>query len=90
MDDADLRLDANVAAGLLAEVFRAEMTTSEVTCGGCGAAGPVGTLAAYGLTMGVILRCPSCDTAVIRASRVGRGQWLDLRGVRMLRIPVAQ
>jgi Family of unknown function (DUF6510) len=40
--------------------------------------------------MGVILRCPSCDTSVIHASRVGRGQWLDMGGVRMLRIPVAQ
>jgi hypothetical protein len=86
MDDADLRLDGNAAAGLLAEVFRWEMTTAHATCAGCGAVGPVGALAVYGHGMGAILRCLACDTAVVRVARTRGRLWLDLRGARALRI----
>jgi hypothetical protein len=89
MDDADLRLDGNAAAGLLSAIFTFEVTTAETTCTGCGATGPIAALTAYGLPMGIILRCPACDTALIRASHVGGGYWLDLRGVSVLRIASA-
>ena len=36
MDDADMRLDGNAAAGDLAEVFHAEMTTAIGVCATCG------------------------------------------------------
>jgi hypothetical protein len=38
----ELMLDGNAVAGLPQLVFAVEMTTAIVTCGGCGAAGPVG------------------------------------------------
>ena len=44
MDDNDLRLDGNAAAGPLAEIFGREMTTAEAVCGGCGVDAPVGSL----------------------------------------------
>jgi len=34
----------------------------------------------YAIELGAILRCPSCDDAVIRIGRTPRGFWLDLRG----------
>ena len=86
MDDADLRLDGNAAAGLLAEVFAFDVTTAQAICAGCGAHGPVGNLVAYGLAMGAILRCPGCDTALIRVSRTSTGYWLDLRGTGVLHV----
>ena len=86
MDDADLRLDGNAAAGLLAEVFAFDVTTARAVCNGCGAVGPIGALSAYDLEMGAILRCPSCDTALVRISRLGTGFWLDLRGMSVLRV----
>jgi len=86
MDDADLRLDGNAAAGLLAEVFRFEMTTAYATCAGCGALAPVGALMVYGHEMGTILRCPGCDTAIIRVARTRGRYWLDLRGASVLRV----
>jgi hypothetical protein len=86
MNDSDLRLDGNAAAGLLAEVFAFDVTTAEAVCSGCGAVGPAGALAVYGLTMGAILRCPTCDNAVVRISRVKSGYWLDLRGMSVLRV----
>src|SRR4051812_40548887 len=65
MNEADvesaIRLDGNVAAGLLAEVFRCESTTAITVCSGCGAIAPLGSLLAYGLDMGAVLRCPTCD-----------------------------
>ena len=36
--------------------------------------------------MGAILRCPGCDTPVIRLARTRRAHWLDLRGAVSLRI----
>ncbi len=84
MDDGDLRLDGNAAAGLLGEVFLLEVTTAWTGCAGCGASRQVGALPAYG-GMGEVLRCPDCDTAIIRIARAGGAWWLDLRGARSLR-----
>ena len=62
--ESELHLDGNAAAGWLADVFCAEITTAEVTCANCGSLGPVGSLTAYGLHMGVVLRCPGCDQLI--------------------------
>ena len=84
MNEADvesaMRLDGNVAAGLLAEVFRCESTGASTVCSGCGAVAAVGSLLAYGLDMGAVLRCPHCDTAVLRLGATGNARWVDLRG----------
>ena len=85
MDDGDLRLDGNAAGGLLAEVFRFEVTTAHATCAGCGAVRPVGALLVYGHEMGAILRCAGCDTALIRMARTRGRYWLDLRGTASFR-----
>lgn len=88
--ETDLHLDGNVAAGWLAEVFHGDITTADVTCIACGRLGPVGTLTAYGLHMGVILRCPGCDQALIRLTHIHDQYWLDLRGATTLRLAVPQ
>ena len=86
MEDADLRLDGNAAGGLLAEVFRVEMTTAVTVCAGCGAVAPIGALMAYGHEMGKVLRCPGCDTAIIRVASTRGRYWLDVRGASILRV----
>ena len=85
-DPTELRLDGNAAAGMLTELFAFEVTTARTVCAGCGAEGPVGALVAFGLPMGVILRCPGCDAAVIRVGHHPAGSWLDLRGASVLRV----
>jgi Family of unknown function (DUF6510) len=85
--DAAIPLDGNAVAGLLREVFACEMTVAVVTCGGCGAAAPVGTARVFGGAMGAIFRCATCDTAVVRLARTPRGTWLDLRGACSLVVP---
>jgi hypothetical protein len=89
MNEADVdsatRLDGNVAAGLLAEVFCCESTSATTVCSGCGAVAPMGTLLAYGLDMGAVLRCPHCDTAILRLGATGGARWVDLRGAVSIR-----
>lgn len=83
------RLDGNVAAGILAEVFCVEMSTALSICAGCGAKEPVAVLMAYGLEMGAILRCPHCDNPVLRIGVTGTVRWVDTRGAAGLRFEIA-
>jgi len=82
------RLDGNATAGVLAEIFTFEMTTARVACVHCGATGEVGAQMAYVSEIGTVVRCASCDNALIRVARQDdRGRyWLDLRGVEYLQL----
>jgi uncharacterized protein DUF6510 len=84
VDERELRLDGNAAAGLLAEVFTVEATTVVLTCDGCGATGAVGTVQVYAHGPGVVLRCPDCEGVLMRFARTPAGLHADLRGVRSL------
>lgn len=79
-------LDGNAAAGMLQEIFPFEMTLAQVTCTGCGITKMIGATAAYMHGMGTILRCPSCDMALIRIVHARGRYLLDMRGVRVLQI----
>jgi hypothetical protein len=82
------KLDGNAAGGILQEIFPFEMTLVQATCTGCGATNAIGALAAYMHGMGTIVRCPFCDTALIRVAQAKGRYWLDMRGVRVLQISV--
>ena len=79
-------LDGNAAAGMLQAIFPFDMTLAQVTCTGCGATNPIGATAAYMHGMGTVIRCPSCDTALIRVAQVRGHSLLDMRGVRVLQM----
>lgn len=88
MDEATLKLDGNAAAGLLGEVFRFEMTTAALVCRTCGHEEMLGGLAVYQPgTMGTVIRCLSCDSALLRITRHSGHYWLDMPAARHLRIP---
>ena len=80
------KLDGNAAGGILQAIFPFDMTLAQVTCTACAARGPLGRLATYMHGMGTILRCPSCDTVLIRVAQIQGDYWLDMRGVRVLHI----
>jgi hypothetical protein len=80
------KLDGNAAGGILQEIFPFDMTLALATCMGCGATNPIGAQAAYMHGMGTIIRCPSCDTALIRVAQTQGRYFLDMRGVRVLQI----
>ena len=73
-------LDGNAAGGLLREVFAFDAKVARTTCAGCARVAPIGELRLYAVEMGAILRCPSCNEAVVRIARAPRRLWLDLRG----------
>ena len=87
MQTEEMRLDGNAAGGILRDVFTHEMTAALASCAGCGTAGPIGALLEYGQPMGIVLRCPRCDTPVLRIVRTPGLLRLDFSGIRLLTIP---
>ena len=79
-------LDGNAAGGVLDAIFSFEMTTAEGVCAGCGEHRALATVAVYKTGMGTILRCPSCDTVLMRIAELEGHHLLDLRGLRVLRL----
>ena len=86
MQYEEMRLDGNAAAGDLAELFVPDMTMAAATCAGCGATRPLGALVSYGQPMGTVLRCPGCETAVLRIVRDRRGVRVDFAGLTVLSV----
>jgi hypothetical protein len=78
-------LDGNAAAGDLSEVFTLEATSATATCAGCGATGAVAQAMVYESGMGTILRCPDCDTVLLRLVHARDEILMEMRGVRVLR-----
>jgi hypothetical protein len=83
-DDVCSTLDGNAVGGLLSEVFAFEPTAARTICAGCARIAPVGELRLYAIEMGAILRCPSCEKAVVRIAHTPRGLWLDIRGAAII------
>ncbi len=83
--NSELVLDGNAVAGLLQEVFGTEMTGNRVQCAGCGRVSQVGALLVFGGPMGSVLRCPSCQTMMMRLASRQDAVWLDMQGITYLR-----
>jgi hypothetical protein len=77
-------LDGNAIAGLLWDVFGAELTEARGTCGSCGAEGPVGETRVYDRAPGVVVRCPRCTSIVMVLVTVRGVTCVDLRGLAAL------
>jgi hypothetical protein len=77
-------VDGNAVAGDLSAVFTGDLSGAVATCEGCGVSGAVATVMVYE-GMGEVLRCPECDSVLMRLMRVAGETRLDMRGVRLLR-----
>jgi hypothetical protein len=86
----DTALDGNAAGGVLQEVFPFEMTMAEGTCANCGTTSELGAAIVYMSGMGSILHCHSCEQVLIRLASAGGSYWLDMRGMRTMRIRTAR
>lgn len=62
MQEQELRLDGNAAAGMFQDLFVHEVTTARGACAACGAVGEMGAQHLYmtPLSPGAVLRCTSC------------------------------
>ena len=77
-------LDGNGAAGLLREVFGAEMTTAVATCASCGAVAPIGESDLYLGGPGTVIRCRHCTSVLIVITQIRGVHCVDLMGMREL------
>ena len=83
----ELMLDGNAVAGLLQDVFAAEMTPAIGSCATCHATEPVGAIH-VDLGAGIVLRCPHCDNTLAAIVRDERREWITLQGIRALELRV--
>jgi Zn finger protein HypA/HybF involved in hydrogenase expression len=84
MSVGEMKLDGNAIGGLLREIFNMEMTAAEATCAGCGAVNAVGRVAVYVHAPGTVVRCPACESVLMRIVHGGGRYWLDLSGTRTI------
>jgi DNA-directed RNA polymerase subunit RPC12/RpoP len=81
---SDAHLDGNVMGGLLMEVFGREMTDALGCCAHCGDTNRVGALIVYQSGPGDVVRCPSCSTVLIVATRSTGGPRVYFASLRWL------
>jgi Family of unknown function (DUF6510) len=79
----ELVLDGNAAAGLLSQIFVAEMTTARFTCAWCGASRPLGAARFYE-SAGAVLRCTDCSGVLLRVVMAPERAFIELTGIRRL------
>jgi hypothetical protein len=77
-------LDGNAIAGLLHEVFGAEMTNAVGMCAGCGAAAHVAEFVVYLRAPGTVVRCRNCGRVLMVFAKVRDRNCVDLRGLATL------
>lgn len=82
MIETQTYLDGNAAAGLLAQVFRMDMTSVICTCGTCGSTNALATARLYPAGPAHVLRCTVCDSVVMRMAELPGRILLDTSGAR--------
>lgn len=86
MSDATY-LDGNAAAGALSELFAMDVTAAIAQCDGCGQTGVFAESRLYVDAPGLVARCASCDTVLLRVVSTPNDTYIDLRGLTYLRVP---
>jgi hypothetical protein len=86
LDETQLRLDGNAAAGLFSEIFVQELTGARSACASCGAVGDIGVqhLYMYPLSPGAVLRCHRCESVLLVIVRTADGYRLGINGLAWL------
>ena len=88
MDETQLRLDGNAAAGMLREVFAYDLSAARGACASCGAIGQIGSqhLYMYPLSPGAVLRCQFCQGILMVFVNAGGRYRLAMQGLKWLEI----
>ncbi len=84
MNVEEMKLDGNAIGGVLMELFGRDLTDSMGVCASCGARGQVATIDVYMRAPGIVGRCRSCGSVMIRIVRSETKIWLDLSGTRTI------
>jgi Family of unknown function (DUF6510) len=76
----DLHTDGNSLAGLLQEVFAAEMTAAPRRCQSCRQVNPIGAHRLY-KGAGYVLRCPACGDLAASIATTPERHMITLHGL---------
>jgi hypothetical protein len=80
-----IHVDGNAIAGVLEQAFGRDMTVVSGRCGGCGAERELGTLHVY-RAAGIVVRCPDCNTVLMRIVESRDRMWIDARGLETMQL----
>ena len=84
-DGAMTFVDGNAAAGPLGTVFAVDLTAATARCAGCGRVDVLAATRVYTQAPGLVVRCPGCDSVLLRLVEGQQHTWLDLRGLAYVR-----
>jgi hypothetical protein len=89
MDETQLRLDGNAAAGILREVFAHDLSAARGACAVCGTIAAMGAqhLYMYPLSPGAVIRCSACQEVLVVFVQGGGRYRLTLQGLKWLEMP---
>jgi hypothetical protein len=89
MDETELRLDGNAAAGMLREIFVHDLSAARGACASCGGIAQMGSqhLYMFPLAPGAVLRCNACQDVLLVFVQLGGRYRLGLRGLTWLEMP---
>lgn len=79
-------VDGNELAGPLQELFAMDVTVARGRCVNCGTEGAVAEAMVFTRAPGLVARCRSCESVLLRLVRGPGRAWLDLRGVTCLEL----
>lgn len=81
------RLDGNVLAGALSDVFGWDPTASVARCRHCGAEGALAVAVVYASRMGLVARCAHCDSVLATVVEGDGGRtWFGMPGLSALEV----
>jgi hypothetical protein len=79
-------MDGNAAAGVFSNIFAADITSARGKCVNCGNEAVVAAARLYPDDHGMVLRCSSCESVLVRVVETDHSTCLDLRGLSFLEI----
>jgi len=85
MTTSNMMVDGNAVAGLLAELFGADVTLVPAKCAACGEVNMMGAMHAYVRAPGSVLCCPICHAVTMRIVQTERSTRIEMRGIAYFR-----
>lgn len=86
----DTFLDGNAVGGVLGQVFAVDVTAAVGRCNGCGRSAVMAETRVYVDAPGTVVRCPGCESVLLRVVQSDDRTWLDLRGLAVLQLPMGR
>jgi ribosomal protein S27E len=80
-------LDGNALAGVLAELFRDDMTVALGTCAGCGEEAELARAMVYPDAAGFVVRCSSCGGVLMTIVASPGDTRVSMHGIGVIKVP---